>query len=68
MYSTEVMVGEVMTYVNNIYRKHIVLIINSMINRKMIAFLSYSLKNIHYHSEKKLEDTSSPSKIRDYNR
>lgn len=53
MYSTEVMVGEVMTYVNNIYRKHIVLIINSMINRKMIAFLSYSLKNIHYHSEKK---------------
>lgn len=44
------------------------LIINSMINRKMIAFLSYSLKNIHYHSEKKLEDTSSPSKIRDYNR
>lgn len=45
------------------------LIINSIITRKMIAFLSYRLKKKnpkHYHSEKKLEDTSSPSKIRDY--
>lgn len=45
------------------------LIINSMINRKMIAFLSYIVwKTYIITVKKKLEDTSSPSKIRDYNR